>query len=243
MGGLGRFPSTEDERDYRLAALVSALEEGTAATKVWASDRVLDQGDEPACVGFAFAGWGICLPTASDYTNADGHAIYRECKAIDGDDRDGTTVRTGAKAMKRRGRIAHYYFADSVHEAADFVCRFGSIVLGINWYEGFNTPDESGVIHLSGEKCGGHCILWIGVVVMNGELHAVLRNSWSEKWGFGGDCYLPLSELEAVFADEGEAAAATEVLTPVARRATAWQSLKAACWGWLQTLTRRPVWR
>ena len=217
--GLGRLPSPPDDRDYSLAALVSALEEGTAATKVWASDRVLDQGGEPSCVGFAWAGWGICLPTASEYTDADGRAIYRECKAIDGDDAGGSTLRSGAKAMRARGRIDRYYFAHSVSEAADFVLRFGSIILGIDWYEGFNAPDENGIIRRTGLVVGGHCILWTGVVIMGGKMYAVLRNSWSAKWGLGGDCYLLLDELEDVFASQGEAAAATEVLTPIAARA------------------------
>jgi len=237
--GLGRLPSPEDARDYRLAALVAALEEGTAATKVWASDRVLDQADTNHCVGAAWCGWGICLPTASEYTNEDLHRVYYECKVIDGDpgEENGTTLRTGAKAMRARGRISRYYFAGSVREAADFVCTYGSIILGIDWYEGFNDADANGVIHVAGEIVGGHCILWTGVVVMNGEAYAVLRNSWGTDWGLGGDCYLRLADLAAVFANRGEAAAATEVLTPIAHRATPVQAFMAALRAWLRGLT------
>src|SRR6188474_1368171 len=54
--------------------------------KVWVNpDAVLDQGNTGHCVGFGWAQWGNSEPFSDDYKNADGHAIYYECKVIDGE--------------------------------------------------------------------------------------------------------------------------------------------------------------
>jgi len=209
--GLGRRPSPPDARDYRLAALVAKLEPG-AQLRIWPTDAdALNQEQTPHCVGAGWCGWGNCLPVDDQFGNDDLHEVYYEAKVYDGqpkgspDAETGSTVRSGAKAMRARGRIAAYYFAESIAEAAEFVANHGPVVLGIDWYEGFTVPLD-GVIVPTGKVIGGHCILWRGV---DGP-YAVLRNSWGKGWGKDGDCRIRLDYLTVIWAHQGEAAAATE---------------------------------
>ena len=161
------------------------------------------------CVGFSWAGWGIAMPEEDPWSDAMGHDIYKACKVIDREPgaENGSTVRSGAKVMQKRGKIATYFFASSIDEAADYVARFGPVVLGTNWYAGMNTPSLfSGSIRPIGKIVGGHAYLWLGVT----KTEAIFRNSWGTGWGKNGDARMLLTDLKAVFRDRGEACAATE---------------------------------
>ena len=209
--GLGRLPSPADPRDYSMRAAIAQLEKFAAPRPVkrWASKVVLDQGTTPHCVGMAFAGWGIAQPVEDHWTSCMGHSIYRECKVLDGDPgaENGSTLRSGAKVMVRRRRIATYFFAASVDEAAEYVARFGTVVLGTVWTEGMMRPSLLGkIIRPTGKVVGGHAYLWLGVDAR----YATIRNSWGTDWGKGGDARISLADLKAIWKQGGEAVAATE---------------------------------
>jgi len=210
--GLGRLPSPPDRRDYLMADAVRELEAAPRPVKHWASRRVLDQGREPECVGFAWAHWGISTPVEDPWTNLMGRAIYRDCKLLDGNSEPGSTVRSGAKAMLKRGRIKTYFFAASVDEALDFVARFGPVVFGSVWTEGMFKPSLFGhIIRPTGAVAGGHAYLIDGVE----RLYARIHQSWGVEWGDGGECRIRISHLKEIFAAGGEACAATEKALPI----------------------------
>jgi hypothetical protein len=206
--GLGRKPSPKDDRDYKLADYLPAE---AAASMFWQTGTMLDQGQTGHCVGFGFADFGNCLPVDDNYANSDGHAIYYEAKVIDGEpnQEDGSTVRSGAKAMKNRGRIGAYAFG-SPAEAKAFVLSKGPVTLGIDWYDGMFNPDASGVIRPTGNLAGGHCILCYGA----DATYAYLQNSWGASWGVKGCCKISWADLSSIFADGGEACAAVELPLP-----------------------------
>lgn len=203
MPGLGRIPSIPDKRDYRMADYMSKL-----TPHQWVDQRVLDQGSTPHCVGFSWAGWGISTPVVDTYANKDGNRIYYEAKVIDGEagQENGSSVRSGAKAMQSDGRLKVYYFASSIQEAAQYVSQYGPVVLGIDWYNNMFVPVR-GIIKPGGGIAGGHAILWYGV----DSKYARLRNSWGSTWGVKGDCRISLADLASIFAGNGEACAATEL--------------------------------
>lgn len=208
MHGFGRLPSTPDSRDFRMSDAVTELEK--MPTRIWHSDRVLDQEETPHCVGFSWAGWGIATPVEDPWDDEMGHDIYRACKIADGEpgDENGSTIRSGAKVMKNRGHIGTYFFADSVKEAALYVSKFGPVVLGTDWYGDMNNPSRiCGTIRPRGEIQGGHAYLWIGVT----SSYAIIRNSWGTGWGKGGDAKIRLKDLQRLFDHFGEACAATEI--------------------------------
>ena len=86
-------------------------------TPGWDLKIQLDQGQTGHCVGFGWAGWVNATPVEGNFQNADGHAIYYECKVIDGEPlaENGSYVRSGALALRNRGRLAAFAFADE-HE-------------------------------------------------------------------------------------------------------------------------------
>ena len=86
-----------------------------AGTPAWELLVQLDQGQTGHCVGFGWAGWGDAAPVEDTYQNADGNAIYYECKVIDGQphQENGSSVRSGALAMRARGRLSAFAFATS----------------------------------------------------------------------------------------------------------------------------------
>lgn len=57
-------------------------------------------------------------------------------------------------------------------------------------------PDASGVIPPWSGRTGGHCMCAVGVKKIVGEWHVKVRNSWSEKWGVSGCCYMPQSYFD-----------------------------------------------
>ena len=182
--------------------------------KSWHSDRVLNQLKTLHCVGFSWAGWGISTPVEDPWTNCMGHSIYRECKVLDGEPgaENGSTVRSGAKVMKKRGRIATYFFACSVDEALDYVARFGPVVFGTVFTEGMCKPSFFGkIIRPTGKVVGGHAWLAIGV---DGK-YVTIRNSWGTDWGKGGEARISVIDLEDIYMQGGEACAATERALPI----------------------------
>ena len=207
--GLGRLPSPEDKRDFKMAAAVRQLELLPRPDKTWHSDRVLDQGTTFHCVGMAWCGWGVAMPVEDFWDTPMGHNIYARCKVLEGEpgEQNGSTVRTGAKVMLERKKIQTYFFAHSIDEAADYVARFGPVVLGTSWYEDMYKPSPtSNIIKPGGKLVGGHAYLWIGV----DSTYATIRNSWGTGWGAGGDARITLVNLKKLFSERGEACAASE---------------------------------
>ena len=212
--GMGRLPSPPDARDYSMRAAIPFLTPAPRPVKRWYSQRVLDQKMTPRCVGYSWAGWGIAQPVEDPWTNCMGDSIYAACKVIDGEPgaQNGSTLRSGAKVMKQRKRIATYFFAHSVHEALDYVARFGPVVFGTVFTEGMCKPSFFGkIIRPTGKVVGGHAWLAIGVDAK----YVTIRNSWGTDWGKGGDARISIADLEDVYMSGGEACAASELALPI----------------------------
>jgi hypothetical protein len=213
---MGRLPSPPDARDYLMVDAVRELERLPRPAKRWQiSGSALDQLKTPHCVGFSWCAWGISAPVEqTTWGNAMGHDIYAACKVIDGEPgrENGSTLRSGAKVMKARKRISTYFFAHSVHEALDYVARFGPVVFGTVFTEGMCKPSFFGkIIRPTGKVVGGHAWLAIGV---DGK-YVTIRNSWGTGWGKGGEARISIADLEDVYMSGGEACAASELALPI----------------------------
>jgi hypothetical protein len=204
--GLGRKPSPPDSRDFALSEYLKPRLK--VSSMFWAMGPALDQGQTPHCVGFGFADWANCLPVDDNYADADGDKVYYEAKVIDGEPKaeDGSSVRSGAKAMKKRGRIGAYAFG-TVADAKAFLLSQGPVVFGIDWTADMFNPDAKGTITPTGAVEGGHCILAYGA----DATYCYLQNSWGDSWGVDGCCRMSWTDLAALFADNGEACAAVEL--------------------------------
>lgn len=185
----------------------------------WATRWQLDQGETGHCVGF---GWAqrINAQEANDpdaayfggFTNDDAHKIYYEAVAIDGTpgSEEGTSTRSGAKAMKARGLIAGYAFATTTAEITMWVTTKGPVVVGTDWYEGMEVPDARGLVLVTGSVLGGHEWLIVGYdPATAGGPEYICQNSWGE-WGVHGLFRIKVADFSTLLKTAGDACMVVE---------------------------------
>ena len=217
MPALGRKPMKYDARDWRMKDFLSVNDYKTTVTqKLWNLGKILDQGDTPHCVGFAWAQYGICEPVVDLFDNSDGDRIYYEAKVIDGEpnQEDGSTTRSGVQAMVNDGRVeANYAFANSIADIEAWVLNKGPVVTGTNWTYNMFTPDSKGFVKPTGFIAGGHEYLIVGADSQAKVF--TFANSWGEGWGQKGFFYMTYKDYQKLFNAQGDACVSVELaLTP-----------------------------
>lgn len=180
---------------------------------------VLNQGQEGACVGFAWAAELAASPhRVKDINDEYARLLYRRAQLLDPwpDDQpyEGTSVLAGAQTCAERGLITEYRWAFNITDLRDAILTLGPAVIGIPWLEGMYVPRPSGLLDVTGPAVGGHAILVRGYhprMRLRGEgwlaRHEVftLRNSWGPGYGKHGDVHINAADLATLLADNGEA--------------------------------------
>jgi hypothetical protein len=205
MVAFGRLPEFDElSRNYPIRALLGA--HVPPVTKIWACDQFLDQGQEGACVGFAWTHELVADPEMVPNLDATfARQIYYRAQQLDqwpGEDYSGTSVLAGAKATVESGWLVEYRWAFTLDDVLETLAFVGPVIFGLDWYAGMMNPDVDGIIHPTGSVVGGHAILGRGVDV-DAEV-VMLHNSWGPDWGRGGTCLLPWEDLEMLLATGGE---------------------------------------
>lgn len=201
----------------RSYAVAEVLPKPPVLKKCWNGSRVLDQGREGACVGYAWAAELGSSPFRAPLVDEIfAGKIYRAAKDVDeweGSDYSGTSVLAGAKTVRRMGWIGEYRWGFSIEDLRDAVLTLGPAVIGIPWTSGMYEPRPSGLLDPSGAVVGGHAILVRGYhpgMRIRGEgwndRHEVftLQNSWGEDYGQKGRVLIRAAELAGLLADDGE---------------------------------------
>ena len=174
-------------------------------TTFWDIQTWLDQLDEGACVGFAWAHDINAEPDPNDFDEGYARFIYNEAKFVDewtGEDYEGTSVLAGAKIVTRLGHMTEYRWAFNVDDILGALTTIGPVVLGLWWYEGMLETDPDGYLRPWGKIVGGHAILAVGV---DYEQRAIrVHNSWGRSWGEDGRAWISFIDLDLLFQDEGE---------------------------------------
>lgn len=180
-------------------------------TPGWDLKIQLDQGQTGHCVGFGWSGWVDAMPVEGSYQNADGHALYYECKVIDQEPlaENGSTVRSGALALRARGRLSGFAFATSTAEIDSWINAHGPVVVGTTWTNDMFNPDAKGYVKPTGAVAGGHCYLMLERV--DADDAYVFQNSWGASWGQNGRFRMKRSDFAGLLADQGEACVAAEL--------------------------------
>lgn len=198
-----------DERSwaYRLAAPSPGFK---AEPRLWDCPVWLDQGREGQCVAYAMMHALASTTTPKSNVCAElASFVYHEAQKVDewpGEEYSGTSVLAGAKIAKREGFIAGYRWAMGIDDVLHAISTTSPVVLGIPWLDSMMTPEENGLLRVSGVGAGGHAILarGHGVRLLDGhsepEHVVVLRNSWGREWGVDGDCYLTTADLSDLLA-------------------------------------------
>jgi hypothetical protein len=206
-----RIPHFDPEsRSYGIRKLIGPT---PRYKRIWATrPDALDQGQEGACTGFASAGFLSAAPQKWS-TDADmAEKIFKGAVQIDKlEGRDfggeGATVLAAMKACQELSYFDSYAWCFGIDDVCDTLVRRGPVILGINWYDGMESPDERGLLTVSGSVAGGHCILangfWPGHPDFGDII--VLTNSWGNDWGIRGRCYIRYDDLRDLLRDQGEA--------------------------------------
>ncbi len=213
---LNRKPPKYDHRDFRMRDYItpSMLKRAAAITKIdWPVQTILDQGNTPHCVGFAWAGFGISLPVADQWSNDMGDKIYYAAKVIDGEpnQEDGSDTRSGVKAFMQFSQLQNnaYAFATSIDDVITWLLTVGPVITGTNWYSAMFSPDASGLIRIRGMVEGGHEWMISGVDTVAKKFHCT--NSWGKDWGVGGQFYIGFKDYERLLNEQGDACTAAEI--------------------------------
>lgn len=177
------FPQFDEaSRAYAVAPGVDQL---PATGRLWAHGRVLDQGQEGACCGFAAAAEAAAEPVpVPRVTNRYARGWYLNAQRRDewpGERYDGTSVLGTMKEGKARGLYGRYGWHFTVEQLAHGIVRDededgGPAVIGVPWTEGGYETDELGVMRPAGDVVGGHALCVLGFVPDSDEDAAL----WAE---------------------------------------------------------------
>jgi len=188
---------------------------------LWTAGPILDQKAEGACVGFGWTAQALATPFVVNLKTLPGKApktpqpfaryVYTSAQKIDefpGEQYEGTSVLAGAKVMSSHNAVASYSWAFGIEDVIDALIQKGPVVLGINWYSGmYEAPN--GILSVSGDHVGGHCILAIGYTMSSkkfgGKPTITLQNSWGKRWGIQGLAEISVEDLGKLLSDQGEA--------------------------------------
>ena len=203
----GCLPSKPDGRDV-LASQASPIPQRIPEICPPPFDlEVLNQGQEPSCVGFSAAAIKQERELREKIVETfDGSWVYRKAKEIDGWSGDGTYLRVGMKILQKLGakplegkeedairyRIGGYARVDELSfeglKKAIFVN--GALMAGFTGSKaGWQTKDIRPP--KAGEATFGHAVLLFGY----NKDYLIGQNSWSENWGEKGLFYVPKNYL------------------------------------------------
>jgi hypothetical protein len=177
---------------------------------------VLDQGNLGSCTGNATVGvlgsepfWDTLTVTEQQSLD-ENEAVKVYSLATQLDDVSGTyppddTGSSGlaaAQAAKKLGFISGYMHITSV-AAAQQAIQTGPFITGVNWYEGFDSPDANGLVEISGQIRGGHEFEIIGYDATQGLWEAV--NSWGTSYGVNGHMFFSDASFARLLSEQGDA--------------------------------------
>lgn len=204
---LGRIASFDPRsRNFNIRSLFT-VEHTTPRSYTWKCPVWLDQGDSPACVGFAWSQELAARPKMVEgITNESAMELYHSAQTLDewaGENYDGSSTLGGVKACVKLGKITEYRWAFTTLDLAIAVSYLGPAVIGINWYNHMFTPGIDGFISVGGGIAGGHDILVIGYSV--GKNAFKLHNSWGVGWGISGEAWISFNDLDRLLNEQGDA--------------------------------------
>ena len=213
MQPLGRLPFTPDDRDWPVERVKALIASGEAAPLKWSVPRILDQGTNGTCVAAGTLGACDCDDenhVDSGFTSADIVPFFTTIAGHGALPDGGAQVRDGLKAAQKAGYISAYSLLSGSAEILDWVQNHGPVVIGMDWYDGFDSPDAKGCVLVSGSIRGGHCVYG------NGDVGGFdLLNSWNATWGDGGHFYMTAATFAKIQNGDFEAWAIVQAAKPV----------------------------
>lgn len=223
-----------DERSRGFRAAVG-IDTNPLRSYTWSCEAWNDQGQEGACVGFAWSHELTARPYPVPSTNALATKIYKRAQFLDpwpGENYSGTSVLAGAKATQEEVNaggltlLQEYRWAFGINDLLLVLGYRGPVVVGSDWYTGMYNTNSAGFIVKTGSIVGGHAYLargfkavWVDkygprtYANLNlDQSYVLIRNSWGQTWGSNGDAKISVSDLASLLSAGGDAC------VPVLRR-------------------------
>ena len=201
------------ERDERSRAF-SVASHATGVLKTTQHRRhcsPFNQGDLGSCTGNAMVGalmTGPLFKATRILGEQDAVDLYSAATRLDRipghypHDDTGSSGLAVAKAAQQRGYISSYRHAFGISQALTALSR-GPVIVGVNWYEGFDMPvGTSAELQILGTIRGGHEMVIDGIDVESGYVH--LTNSWGSQWGNQGTCVMSFATLRRLLVEGGD---------------------------------------
>lgn len=211
-----------DERDRSYPVTDEIIAKMAERVKLVAGDRhawktgpVLDQGDDPACVGYGWSGFLSAAPVMTHHNRIlpDPLELYFAAQKVDeweGEDYDGTSVRAGAKVLQTLGLIKEYRWSTDRDQLREWLNTVGPAVIGIDWFNAMYRT-RGGYIVPAGRLEGGHCVYIVDYSPSQRAYRIV--NSWGVGWGEKGRAWVDEDDMEhLLFKMNGEVCHAIETL-------------------------------
>jgi hypothetical protein len=210
-GGLGRHLHF-DERSREFPVLLER--DARIVTRLWNRRlRAFRQGRLNTCTGHAAMGVVCTEPYRRPgvrYSETVIRQIYTKATHHDTlkgawPSKDtGSTVLAAMKALKYLGYTKGFRWCFSLEDVLKTLSTLGPVEVGVHWYEGFDRPDASGLIHFGGGSRGGHAFELLGVDAEEQRVWAI--NSWGPEWGQQGRFAIAWQDLDRLLHEDGEAA-------------------------------------
>lgn len=204
--GLGRLYAPDERDNLHLMSVEPTLR----TVMHWPGAVILDQGNTPQCVGYAWKGYKKIAPVITN-TGLLAPQIYRRAQQLDewpGENYPGTSVRAGAKVLEEEGILQEYMWAYNITTITNWLLTRGPVCVGTDWYNNMFHPDTNGRLHIGGGVAGGHAYLLSGY---NSKTKLVrMINSWGRMWGQAGRAWIHELDLAELLSNNGEACTAVE---------------------------------
>jgi hypothetical protein len=178
---------------------------------------IFDQGDLGSCTGNATTGWAgsarrgysdlSWLPKGLVPDEDLAVRVYELATTLDDvpgqypPDDTGSSGLAVAKAAQRLDFVKSYKHAFT-QTGMLVALQAGPIIVGVNWYEGFDHPASDGSVLPTGQVRGGHEFLIRGYDLDAGWY--VADNSWGEGYALGGSFRVPFSTWTKLASEGGD---------------------------------------
>lgn len=214
-----------DPRSRNYAAVIDARTASTSlpSQRSWViGNSVLNQDPEGACVGHGVSNVLSAYPNRNYFKRPQALAfgLYHAARYVDqwpGEEDNGTSVLAGMKIATDFGFCNGYRWCFGEDDLRRTILGVGCVALGIGWHDSMFRPDANGLITVTGQPVGGHCVAVSGFMpLVTGGLGYRIRNSWGKDWGVRGEAYITQADMARLLADGGEAAIPVPAITNAA---------------------------
>ena len=175
---------------------------------------VFDQGDLGSCTGNAAVGAvgtaplfdGLPRHSSQPRRAARGQGVLGRhgagrCTRHVPTDRHRQRRPQRGEGLKNLGLISGYLHATDV-TTMQTALQDTPVIVGVNWYEGFDNPDHNGLVSISGQVRGGHEFEVVGLDLEKKLFLAV--NSWGPGWGVNGHFSFSFDTMAQLLSEQGD---------------------------------------